>query len=153
MLELEWPSYQKGQKDTEIMKIDVTSHIAFAVITPFPHWAVCEGFCTCDFHREKALLEWVRKEDHGVTHEKDLVMRMLRQIAHAETKTAYQAATEELKNSTVWQKNASLKTWFTNRWLNIAHVSISGIIQVAIRGNVPCAINFGHKPSFLDCQV
>ena len=87
----------------------------------------CSSGCyvtLCDFHREKAWDEWLRKHDHGVADVKDIVLKKLRSIADAETKTEYEHARDELMLSPIWKNNQQLRDWFTNKWLKCCHVRI-----------------------------
>jgi hypothetical protein len=78
----------------------------------------------CDFHREKAWDEWLRKPDHIVANVKDDLLKKLRSIADAETKTEYACARDELMQSPIWKNNQKLRDWFTNKWLKSCHVRI-----------------------------
>lgn len=79
----------------------------------------------CDFHREKAWMEWTSKSDHGVAAEKDNVLKLLRDIAHAGTIEKSLAAIQNLKNSKQWGENEKLRNWFGKKWLpNIEVISV-----------------------------
>ncbi|CAH1247472.1 CARF [Branchiostoma lanceolatum] len=71
----------------------------------------------CDFHREKAWVEWVRKKDHGVSDVQDTVLELLRDVASAATLEEYEESLSRLHDSSVWQENEKLRTWLNNKWL------------------------------------
>eukprot|EP00058_Branchiostoma_floridae_P016954 XP_002602442.1 hypothetical protein BRAFLDRAFT_117021 [Branchiostoma floridae] len=72
----------------------------------------------CDFHREKAWVEWVRKKDHGVSHVQATVLDLLRDIAAAATTEEYERCLSLLRESEVWKENERLRAWFSNKWLD-----------------------------------
>ena len=55
----------------------------------------------CDFHREKAWLEWTSKSDNGVASIKETILDLLRKVAHAVTTTDSAAAVKNLQNSKI----------------------------------------------------
>lgn len=76
----------------------------------------------CDFHREKAWMEWTSKVDNGVTGTREECLRMLRKIAHAQTIYSYKEALEDFQSSQLFKKNEKLSRWFSNTWLPEAEV-------------------------------
>ena len=85
----------------------------FCVFFPFVESKVL----LCDFHREKAWVEWTAKGDNGVGIIKDYVLNLLRNIAHAGTTEESAAAIQVLKNSKSWAENEKLRNWFGKKWL------------------------------------
>ncbi|XP_074504852.1 uncharacterized protein LOC141775412 [Sebastes fasciatus] len=73
----------------------------------------------CDFHREKAWIEWTRKKGHGVTC-KEEVLKMLGAIADSGTAEEFDSSTCLLKQHSAWQTNESLRRWFSTKWLSQA---------------------------------
>ncbi|XP_042288518.1 uncharacterized protein si:dkey-31c13.1 isoform X2 [Thunnus maccoyii] len=73
----------------------------------------------CDFHREKAWVEWTRKKDHGVTCEEE-VLKMLRAIADSGTVEEFENSTLFLRQHSAWQTNERLRRWFSTKWLSQA---------------------------------
>lgn len=53
----------------------------------------------CDFHREKAWLEWISKSDNGVSGNKDEVLCLLRSIANSRTLKEFEKAVAAMKKS------------------------------------------------------
>ena len=53
----------------------------------------------CNFHREKAWVEWCSKKDHAVAAHRDQVLAMLRRIAHATDEDGAHHAIEQLAAS------------------------------------------------------
>ena len=78
----------------------------------------------CDFHREKALMEWTQKIDNGVTGRREECLGMLRKIAHAQTMDNYKEALKDFQSSQLFKKNEKLSRWFSNTWLPEAEVCI-----------------------------
>ncbi|XP_066303195.1 uncharacterized protein [Branchiostoma lanceolatum] len=56
----------------------------------------------CDFHREKAWVEWVRKKDHGVSDVQETVLELLRDVASAATPEEYKQSLSRLHDSSRW---------------------------------------------------
>lgn len=71
----------------------------------------------CDFHREKAWLEWTSKSDNGVASIKETILDLLRKVAHAVTTTDSAVAVKNLQNSKFWNDNEKLRKWFGKKWL------------------------------------
>ncbi|KAL9977145.1 hypothetical protein ACROYT_G014518 [Oculina patagonica] len=71
----------------------------------------------CDFHREKAWLEWTFKSDNGTAAVNGTVLSLLRNIAHARATEEAAAAVLTLKNSTHWDENEKMRNWFGKKWL------------------------------------
>jgi hypothetical protein len=78
----------------------------------------------CDFHREKAWMEWTSKIDNGVTGTGEECLGMLRKIAHAQTMDDYKEALSDFQSSQLFKKNQKLSRWFTSTWLPEAEVCI-----------------------------
>eukprot|EP00058_Branchiostoma_floridae_P026757 XP_002612248.1 hypothetical protein BRAFLDRAFT_100078 [Branchiostoma floridae] len=93
----------------------------------------------CDFHREKAWVEWVRKRDHGVFDDQRTVLCLLRNIAAATTHDEYNMRVDQLKASNIWQQSAQLRTWFSTKWLTNAerwvHVFRDENLKISIYTN------------------
>lgn len=70
----------------------------------------------CDFHREKAWLEWTSKSDNGVASIKETVLDLLRKVADAVTTTDSAAAVKNLQHSKFWNDNETLRKWFGKKW-------------------------------------
>ena len=77
----------------------------------------------CDFHREKAWVEWTRKKDHGVTCEEE-VLKMLRAIADSGTVEEFENSALFLRQHSAWQTNERLRRWFSTKWLSQAEVCV-----------------------------
>lgn len=71
----------------------------------------------CDFHREKAWIEWIRKQSNGVSHVQDTLLTLLRDVASAATTEEYEEAVSRLHKSQVWEENERLRSWLSNKWL------------------------------------
>ena len=83
----------------------------------------------CDFHREKAWLEWTSKSDNGVALIKETILDLLRKVAHAVTTTDSAAAVKNLQNSKFWNDNEKLRKWFGNKWLPNIEVNLLDLIS------------------------
>ncbi|KAK1901752.1 Ribosome-binding protein 1, partial [Dissostichus eleginoides] len=70
----------------------------------------------CDFHREKAWVEWTRKGGNGVCSQ-DEVLRLLRDIAHSHTEEEFKRHILVLQTNTNWLTNERLRRWFNTKWL------------------------------------
>ncbi|XP_029934407.1 uncharacterized protein LOC115378326 isoform X2 [Myripristis murdjan] len=70
----------------------------------------------CDFHREKAWIEWTRKKDHSVTCQEE-VLKILRVIADSATAEEFENTTLLLKQHPDWQTNERLSSWLSSTWL------------------------------------
>ncbi|KAI8516096.1 hypothetical protein Bbelb_069090 [Branchiostoma belcheri] len=71
----------------------------------------------CDFHREKAWVEWVRKRENGVSHAQETLLKLLRDVAAAATTEDYDEAISRLHESQLWGENERLRSWLNNKWL------------------------------------
>ncbi|XP_033969877.1 uncharacterized protein LOC117480070 isoform X1 [Trematomus bernacchii] len=93
----------------------------------------------CDFHREKAWVEWCRKKDHGVSHAQDSLLPLLRSIAAASTPEEFSTRLCNLQEAKVWKDNEKVRAWFSNKWLPEAkrwvHVFRDEDLKVAIYTN------------------
>lgn len=76
----------------------------------------------CDFHKEKAWVEWTRRKENGCHEE---VLPLLRCIADSPTEEEFSRRLLLLQQSKAWQENEKLRRWFSNKWLPQAKVSIS----------------------------
>ena len=83
----------------------------------------------CDFHREKAWLEWTSKSDNGVASIKETILDLLRKVAHAVTTTDSAAAVKNLQNSKFWNDNEKLRKWFGKKWLPNIEVNLLDLIS------------------------
>ena len=83
----------------------------------------------CDFHREKAWLEWTSKSDNGVASIKETILDLLRKVAHAVTTTDSAAAVKNLQNSKFWNDNEKLRKWLGKRWLLNIEVNLLDLIS------------------------
>ena len=83
----------------------------------------------CDFHREKAWLEWTSKSDNGVASIKETILDLLRKVAHAVTTADSVAAVKNLHNSKSWNDNEKLRTWFGKKWLPNIEVNLLDLIS------------------------
>lgn len=90
------------------------------------------GCCVyiCDFHREQSWERWVREKKHQLTEEQGReLLKMLRQCVNAPPSNPSQTAkfteaVSTLKASNIWKQNPFVRSWLTNGWLSIPHVSI-----------------------------
>lgn len=89
----------------------------------------------CDFHREKAWIEWTRKKGHGVTC-KEEVLKMLGAIADSGTAEEFDSSTCLLKQHSAWQTNESLRRWFSTKWLSQAEVCVHFYSRAVLFVNV-----------------
>ena len=80
--------------------VDITN-MSYFTLFPFAGLKVL----LCDFHREKAWLEWTSKSDNGVASIKETILDLLRKVAHAVTTTDSAAAVKNLQNSKFWNDN------------------------------------------------
>ncbi|KAI8506623.1 hypothetical protein Bbelb_160500 [Branchiostoma belcheri] len=75
----------------------------------------------CDFHREKAWVEWSRKAEHGVRDQQDALLKLLRAIASASTREEVREESytrlNELQESDIWKSNVKVQTWISIHWL------------------------------------
>lgn len=76
----------------------------------------------CDFHREKAWVEWVRRKENGCGED---TLALLREIANSSTEEDFQLHLAQLRESAAWEENGKLRHWFTRTWLPEVQVSIS----------------------------
>nr|XP_020447011.1 COP9 signalosome complex subunit 9 isoform X1 [Monopterus albus]XP_020447012.1 COP9 signalosome complex subunit 9 isoform X1 [Monopterus albus] len=70
----------------------------------------------CDFHREKAWLEWMKNVDHGVLNQ-DEALASLKRIAAVGTLQEYKQAFKQLQESEEWTRNPLFQTWLQTTWL------------------------------------
>lgn len=71
----------------------------------------------CDFHREKSWQEWTSKIDNGVFQNKQEILNLLRNIAHAATSEQCQKSMNALTESIFWKENLKMRNWFGGKWL------------------------------------
>lgn len=76
----------------------------------------------CDFHREKAWMEWTGKKENGVTCQ-EKVLKLLQAIADSQTNEDFENSTVTLQQHPDWQSNEKLRMFF-RKWLCHAEVSI-----------------------------
>ncbi|XP_056157131.1 uncharacterized protein LOC130131474 isoform X2 [Lampris incognitus] len=108
----------------------------------------------CDFHREKAWIEWTRKKDHGVTCEEE-VLNMLRAIADSGTAEEFENSTLFLKQHPAWQTDERLREWFHTTWLCQAERWVNAFkkedLRVAVYANSGVErLNATLKHSYLE---
>ncbi|XP_078679503.1 LOW QUALITY PROTEIN: uncharacterized protein LOC144915131 [Branchiostoma floridae x Branchiostoma belcheri] len=97
----------------------------------------------CDFHREKAWIEWCRKRDHGVSRsDENSLLRLLRNVAKAATAKEYAEELQNLQSSDLWMGNENLRTWFGTKWIPQAKVCINTFTSVCTLSG----INLFHFP-------
>ncbi|XP_075070539.1 uncharacterized protein LOC142159545 [Mixophyes fleayi] len=93
----------------------------------------------CDFHREKAWMEWVTKKQHGVHSCRSVILNMLRSVALATNIEEHNVALNILTNCQIWKNCDALRQWFSNKWMpeikKWAHVFRSGLLHIAINTN------------------
>ena len=95
------------------------------VTTKYKIFIVESTVFLCDFHREKAWSEWISKSDHGVSQDRDEILRYLRSIAHSTTIQQFEDAVKIMKESTIWKSSLKLQRWQEGKWLPSAKVNIS----------------------------
>jgi len=78
----------------------------------------------CDFHKEQAWNRWLSASRNGVdASDKESVLALLRNISHADSESAVNAAVAYLKQSRWWKANTSFRNWFSRKWLPHSRVS------------------------------
>ena len=87
----------------------------------------------CDFHREQAWERWTNQRKHGLSKDdSESLLHLLRECSNAPSASPdsglpsdsfYQQAVEDLKNSSVWKNNETVRVWLNSSWLPIAQVS------------------------------
>lgn len=82
-----------------------------------PFYFVGSKVLLCDFHREKAWLEWTSKSDNGVASIKETILDLLGRVAHAVTIEDSVAAIRNLQNIKFGNDNEKLREWFWKKWL------------------------------------
>jgi len=76
----------------------------------------------CDFHREKAWMEWTGKRENDVTCQ-ETVLKLLQAIADSQTNEDFENSTVTLQQHPDWQSNKKLRSFF-RKWLRHAEASI-----------------------------
>ena len=76
-----------------------------------------------DFHREQAWERWTSKKDNGVSHNKETLLRLTRQIARSRTEECFESSLQMLRETPDWKANTNLRRWFENMWLKHKQVS------------------------------
>ncbi|XP_078695173.1 uncharacterized protein LOC144924097 [Branchiostoma floridae x Branchiostoma belcheri] len=93
----------------------------------------------CDFHREKAWVEWVRKGANGVSHDQETVLGLLRGVAGAATQEELDRSLIELQESSFWKENERLRNYMSNIWLPMkdrwVHMLRSRDLKVSVYTN------------------
>ena len=79
----------------------------------------------CDFHREKAWCEWLKKADNGASQCKDEILRHLRSIAHSSTGKKFEENVKLMKDSVVWKSCSKLQKWQEGKCLPDAKVNLT----------------------------
>ncbi|CAM4649087.1 unnamed protein product [Leuciscus chuanchicus] len=69
----------------------------------------------CDFHREKAWMEWTGKTENDVTCQ-EKVLKLLQAIADSQTNEDFENSTVTLQQHPDWQSNEKLRR-FISKWL------------------------------------
>ena len=106
------------------LAFQLTSQLSY-----FTSLSFCRVKGICDFHREKAWLEWTSKSDNGVASIKETILDLLRKVAHAVTTTDSAAAVKNLQNSKFWNDNEKLRKWFGKKWLPNIEVNLLDLIS------------------------
>ena len=99
----------------------------------------------CDFHREQAWERWVAKHSHGVTLHKEELLQKMRAVASASTRTEYDRAVAELKETNLWRTNRTLRVWFQETWLQECQASKNITMIGSERGPFPFRYEDGAK--------
>jgi len=94
----------------------------------------------CDFHREQCWLRWLSLSKHGVTSDRDQLLKLMRDIARSTTPDEFSARVKLLKESRMWASNASLRQWFDRTWLQQHTVSSRNAIALAILPVLPALL-------------
>ena len=71
-------------------------------------WFLILYYCQvllCDFHREQALERWTAKKDNGVSHSRETLLTLMRQIARQRQRKALKI----LYEITDWKGNQKLR--------------------------------------------
>ncbi|XP_078679587.1 uncharacterized protein LOC144915222 [Branchiostoma floridae x Branchiostoma belcheri] len=71
----------------------------------------------CDFHREKAWVQWCRKRENGVADVQEPLLKLLRSVADSTTQEEYLTRLACLEDSVIWKENSKLRAWFSDTWL------------------------------------
>ena len=53
----------------------------------------------CNFHREQAWERWTSKKDNGVSHNKETLLRLMRQIARSRTEECFESSLQMLRET------------------------------------------------------
>ncbi|KAK5906491.1 hypothetical protein CgunFtcFv8_002352, partial [Champsocephalus gunnari] len=124
--------------------------------------SVCSKVLLCDFHREKAWVEWCRKKDHGVSNAQDRLLPLLRSIAAASTPEEVGTRLCNLQEAKVWKDNHKVRAWFSNKWLPEAkrrvHVFRDEDLKVAISTNKGVerqneTLKYSHLEGYKNCSL
>ncbi|KAI8501875.1 hypothetical protein Bbelb_202870 [Branchiostoma belcheri] len=116
----------------------------------------------CDFHREKAWVQWCRKRENGVADVQDALLKLLRGVAGSTTQDEYYTRLVSLQDSVIWKENAKLRAWFSDTWLPEAkrwvHVFRDDGLQVAIYTNNGIerqneTLKYSHLQGFRNCSL
>ena len=73
----------------------------------------------CDFHREQAWDQWLKKIANGCLENRLKLLPLLRSIARADTVNDCKKAINFLKELTYWLENANLREYISKYLLNI----------------------------------
>ncbi|XP_078667570.1 uncharacterized protein LOC144909435 [Branchiostoma floridae x Branchiostoma belcheri] len=74
----------------------------------------------CDFHREKAWVQWCRKRENGVADVQEPLLKLLRSVADSTTQEEYLTRLACLEDSLIWKENSKLRAWFSDTWLPVS---------------------------------
>ena len=77
----------------------------------------------CDFHREQAWEHWTSEKDNGVSHNKEMLLRLMRRIARSRTEECFGSSLQMLRETPDCKANTNLRRWFENMWLKHKQVS------------------------------
>ena len=77
----------------------------------------------CDFHREQAWDHWLKTKSNGLVEDRLKILCLFRMIAHADTLEVCEVAIQNLKNSSYWKNQETLRDYISRYWLPIKHVS------------------------------
>ncbi|KAL3193796.1 hypothetical protein MRX96_000091 [Rhipicephalus microplus] len=72
----------------------------------------------CDFHREQAWDQWLRKKENGT--DRDQALLYLRQLARAHTAEEVAAAVTQMKGSDLWATSPAFQSYVEGHWLTVS---------------------------------
>ena len=66
------------------------------------------------FHCEQAWERWTSKKDNRVSHSRETLLSLMRQIPRSRTEECFENSLRNLLETTDWKANANLRRWFAN---------------------------------------